>query len=349
MATRAFANVTDDQLRRYLSRYREVYKATVEQFFSPDERTLLQRYSLLDGGIVGYVSTQFGAGFEYLGDASPGLSVRVHSSRVEHLFAGAPARVRKSRAVMIAVAGHNVTVQGLTLEGAFPFRLTSEEADVRFIDVRFRAGAWVRDVVWAELYGNRSAEFWTEARAEERARGADELMIALFQLKEARKRSLSPDQYLAVFRQRHVLLLGDYGDEGAARLAAIGQVLTEVGYVTIMLKDLPDDPYMTLPQKASAFASISRFIVVDDSSKSGHLVEFAQVRAQEWVTLVLRLKGSDSSFMSKGASATSAVVHEADYETGSLRNALLEGVTWAEAKLVELKRVLADTYPWRKA
>jgi hypothetical protein len=249
---------------------------------------------------------------------------------------------------MLMVEGSDHTVQGLTLEGAFPFHLTSEEAEVRFVDVRFKVDAWVRDVIWAEVYGNRTAEFWAEARAEERARGADDLMIALYQLKEARKRSLSPDEYLAAFRQRHVLLLGDYSDEGAARLATIGQVLGEVGYVPILLKDLPDDPHMSLAQKASHFASISRFIVVDDSSKSGHLVEFAHVRAQEWVTVVLRLKGSDGSFMTRGASLTSTVVYEAEYDTSGLRNTLLEGIAWAEAKLVELKRLLADTYPWRK-
>jgi hypothetical protein len=38
LATRASAHVTDEQLRRYLERYRAAYKATVEQFFSPDER-----------------------------------------------------------------------------------------------------------------------------------------------------------------------------------------------------------------------------------------------------------------------------------------------------------------------
>jgi hypothetical protein len=280
------ANVTEEGLRAYLARYHESYRATAEHFFAPEHRDRLARYALLERGIRGYISTQFGAGFEYLPTPATGIVTQHHSSRVEFMFAHAPAAVRHT-GPMVAVGGSNTAIQGLTLEGAFPFLLTKPEADIRLIDIRFRAGSWVREVLWAELYGQRDAEHWSEANAV--ARANQELFLAYTQISHAQAALLTIDQYVHAFKERHVLVLGDYSPAGRGRLEAIRNVLADARYVPILLDELSDYPPMSLQQKAVTYGSVARFVVIDDSSKSGHLVEAVYVSNNDWIAVVLRL------------------------------------------------------------
>jgi hypothetical protein len=340
------ANVTEDQLRDYLLAYHQTYAAVVERMFSAEEISMLRRYALLSNGAICYVSTQFGAGFEYLAPPASGIATTHSRARIEDMFVRAPAALRNV-GPMFAGSGSDVTIQGLTLEGAFPFRLGSQSSDIRFIDVRFKAGDWSRDVLWAELYGNRTAEFWSKENAAARARSSDDIPVALFQLKEAQKRAISLDRYLTAFKQRHVLILGDYGDEGLKRLMAISSVVTDAGYVPVLIKDLTDPPEMNLIQKVVAVGAVARFVVMDDSSKSGHLVEWAHPKMNDWIVLVLRLEGSDSSYMTRGATATSSVIREDTYTASNLALVLPNAMAWAETRIAELSREFADTYPWR--
>jgi hypothetical protein len=337
-------NVSEDQFALYLAAYHKTYRDFAEQFFSEEARHELGRYPLLDRGIRAYVSTQFGAGFEYLPPPAEGIVTEHHSQRVEFMFARAP---RKLRGVgpMLVVAGSNTTVQGLTLEGGFPFLLGTERSDIRLIDVRFRAGDWTREVLWAELSGDRRADYWSEARAGTRA--SHELFVAYSQLKSAAIQHLSIHDYVATFKERHVLVLGDYSPAGRARLTAIKEVLGGAGYEPILLDELPDHPAMNLVQKVVAFGSVARFIVIDDSSKSGHLVEAMQVKTNDWITVVLRLDGSDGTYMTKGIEALSTVVKEFLYTPADLPAILSEAIAWSESRNAELSRHWADVYPWR--
>jgi hypothetical protein len=99
--------------------------------------------------------------------------------------------------------------------------------------------------------------------------------------------------------------------------------------------------------KAVAIGSVSRFIVVDDSSKSGHLAELPEALRNNWITVILRMCGSEPSFLSRGVSVTSSVVLEREYTADTLRITLEEGVRWAEAKVGDLSTAFAQLYPWR--
>ncbi len=52
--------------------------------------------------------------------------------------------------------------------------------------------------------------------------------------------------------------------------------------------------------------------------------------------------------MTRGASVASNVIREAIYTSESLSTELLTGTQWAEAKLQEVQRGLANNYPWRE-
>lgn len=59
------ANVTEAQMRVYLGTFHDTYSQTVEQYLAADVRANLLRRSLLPVRVLGYVSTQLGAGYEY--------------------------------------------------------------------------------------------------------------------------------------------------------------------------------------------------------------------------------------------------------------------------------------------
>ncbi len=338
-------NVTEDLLRNYIEVFHKTYIDTARQFLQIENLQFLSRFQFSSSGIIGYVSTNFGAGFEYIGETSPGISIQRSSARIEDLFTNAPARVRRLQP-MFDISASNIKLIGLTLKGWFPFRLTSQEASVSFTEITFTVGDWSRLVKHAELYGNRTKAFWSEINAVSKAK--DEILLALVYLKESEKRSIPVSEYLKTFKEKMVLVLGDYGDDGIKRLKEIKKILIILGYVPICLNEIPDDLHYDLQQKAVAVGSVARFVVMDDSSKSGHLVELQHAQFNRWFLIILRLEGSDGSFMTRGASATSKVILENSYSTDNLHEVLNESVRWAEERIEENKRTMMGVYPWRK-
>jgi len=338
-------NLTDTILRNYIEFFHRTYIDTAEKYLPKDKLSLLLRYPLIKGRTIGYVSTQFGAGYEYVDADVQNIEVRVSSARIEDFLIGAPNRVRKLQP-MFLIGGTNTTIGSLTIDGAFPVRLTSINSSVRLIDVQLKALDWTRIVEFAELYGNRTVDFWSEKNAISKAK--DEILLALVDIHEAAEKAVSLEEYLSTFKQKHVLILGDFSETGRQRLNNIKQILVDLGYVPILLDEVPDDLNYNLSQKATAVGAVARFIVIDDSSKAGHLVEFPHVQSNNWTTIVLRLDGSEGTFMTKGASSYSKVIVEKTYIYSNLDQVLRDSVDWAEKTIIELKKESQDIYPWRK-
>jgi hypothetical protein len=337
-------NVTNEMLNHYIEVFNETFLSTGRHFLSEETLKSLERYPLIQGGITGYISTQFGLAIEYLGEESSGITIINSTSRIEDFFLRAPSRVRKLPTTGVKMGGGTCTFERVTFKEIFPFRITSENAFLRLIDVQCTALGWSRLVQFAEVYGNRRAEFWSEVKAVSRAK--DEILIALNDLRQSEKKVISVSEYLKVFKQKSVLILGDYSPKGRERLVAIGDGIAHLGYNPIFLDNIPDDFHYDLQQKAVAIASVSRFIIIDDSSKSGHLVEFKDVQYNRWVTIILRLEGSESTLMTHGASSYSKVIFEKTYSFENLSEILRESVRLAEKTIQELNIQFPILYPW---
>lgn len=343
-------NVTEDVLRDYIALFHQTLEETAQQFLPEEFRRLLLHASLLPARIIGYVSTQFGAGVEYVPFERTEITIVRGTYRVEDLFVQAP-RSARDIGPMLAVQEGSGTylnaggVFNLTLEGAFPFRLQGPNAGLRLGTVAFRVGSWRRCVEYAEIFGNRTTEFWSRERAISRAK--DEVLAGLAQTKRAETRHLSLADYIAKFKERTILLLGDYDEHGTARLESISASLSSLGYDPILIKDLPDLPVQDLLQKVATIGSLSRFVVVDDSSKSGHLAEVQVCRQNNWVTVLLRADGKAGSWMTAGASVTSNVILEQEYDPSNPNESVSTAVNWAETKIAELQRTFDALFPWR--
>jgi hypothetical protein len=216
---------------------------------------------------------------------------------------------------MFNIDGTDVGFVGLTISGGFPFRLTSVSASVSIKNVAFEIGPWRRVVQFAEVFGNRDATNWSIGKAESRAK--DEVLAAMLQLTRAREKKTSISEYIEQFKNKIVLVLGDYDAEGFSRLEKISRALASCGYEPILVRDIPDHPHHDLPQKVVAIGAISRFVVVDDSSKSGQLLEVQLCKQNSWVTVLLRAGGVGGSWMTAGAAHTSRTYLKIVYRRGN--------------------------------
>jgi len=121
-----------------------------------------------------------------------------------------------------------------------------------------------------------------------------------------------------------------------------------LGYEPVLIMDVPDQPAQTLAQKVVTVGSLSRFVIIDDTEKSGHHSEIELCKANQWITVILRPDGHPSSSMSAGTSVTSNVILETSYSSGDIAGSLAESIRWAERKRDEIGRGLATHYPWAK-
>jgi len=337
-------NVTADELQAYIKSFHQCLESVADQFLPQEHRKELFHTALLPARITGYVSTQLGVAIEYERAAETSIQVVTGSARIEDLFVQAPARAR-TIGPLFNIAARGCGFAKLTLAGAFPFRLTAANASVSFEDVAFEIGPWRREVQFAEVFASRNAADWSQGKAESRAK--DEVLAALVQLTRAHEKQTSIADYIDQFKNKTVLVLGDYDNNGLSRLTNISAALTSRGYEPLLIKDIPDHPHHDIPQKVVAIGAISRFVVVDDSSKSGHLLEVQLCKQNSWVTVLLRAGGVGGSWMTAGAAHASNVILELAYDPSSPDQAVAEAVQWAETKLKEVERKFESTYPWR--
>jgi hypothetical protein len=325
----------------YLEAFHETYRNTVRDRIPVDLRSSLARERWLSSGIVGYISTQFGAGFEYV--TKSGIVIRKGSGRIEDLVFEAPAAVRRT-GPMIGIGGADCGVAAMTIDGAFPVRLTSGEASVKLVELRAKAGRWERTVEWAELYGNRTAEFWSIGNGVRRA--LEEVLVAVVDARQMERRQLDLGDFLTRFRERRVLLLGDFAN-GRERLNSLSLELEKLGYLPILADEIPDIREHDLRQKILMLSLACRFVIVEDSVPAGQLTEIPLVELSRSVVLVLRHTGFHSSWMTEGTSATSSVIREREYDDGTVTEVLAEGAAWAEEQIDRLGRHFDDRLPWR--
>jgi hypothetical protein len=341
--------VTDSGLRAYLATFHDVYRHTAETLVPEDIRQSLIRYPLLSSGIVAYISTMHGAGYEY-SDGVAGFEVRKSSRRIEDLFFDPPPRLRVNSRGMgtgMSFRGNVLyTIEDVSWNNIIPFRLESPSG-VTLIDVTASCRGWTRRVRYAELRTDRSQEFWSEMNAAIRAK--DELLLALVDVREAQRRSVTVAAFLKQLKDRYVLLLGDFSASGRTRLESIRGEVSGAGYVPILLDELPELPHYDLMNKASIMSLACRFVVMDDSSAAGHLAEVPIVLANRSPLIVLRAEGTASSFVSHGIAAGSGGrVQELTYSPDSLSECLRLGIENTESWILEYGKALSSVYPWRQ-
>ena len=339
-------NITEEGIIKYIEAFNKVLEEESSRFFPGDESNQLLHKSLLPAKIICYISTKYGIAFEYISAKTTTIETVRGGSRVEDLFVQAPKKLRNI-GPMFNITAPGVEISKLTLAGGFPFRLLSNDATVTFCDIQFSSEfpLWKREVEYAEIYSDRSENKWSIEAAENKAK--DEVLSAIFLKQQAKSREQNLYEYISNFHKKSVLLLGSYDFEGEKRLEGISSAIKKLGYEPILIKDIPDFEHYDISQKVIAVGAICRIVVIDDSLPSGHLSEVEICRNNRWVTVLLRHGGKGASWMTAGASLTSKVILEKNYDSNSPDAAVREAIDWAEKIIEELQISLNEMYPWR--
>jgi hypothetical protein len=332
-------NVTAAEFERYLLAYRTTLTERCDRFIGSDPGELLPENWYLHQTLVGYVSTSKGVAFEWT-DGPEATKIQRGSAEVERLLFAYPNRVGKMKPFFLLEA-NGVEIHGGKWTNGKPLELV--EGGSAVLDrMQFEVGGWQRTIHYAELFFDRNADSWTEADAVSRA--SEKVLVALVQKHDAERRSIGLGDYLQIFKERMVLVLGAYEESGLERLGVIRRTLESLGYSPVLLKDVEDYPEYDLEQKLVAIGSVARFVVIDDSEPSGHLAEFVRVRDNRWITALLRVEGVASSFVTAGASIDTNVIREFHFGEEAVR----EAAEWAEQAVEERADQLQRVYPWRE-
>ena len=351
-------NVTADDFKAYLVEFHRVLEQTARQYLPPGHQRKLVHTVALPCRVVGYVSTQFGVAVDYdppvqrTGEERTTIDVITGSKRIESLVlheAGAPASMLRAAP---AVAGiDHIHFIGIAFGGRVELR--DERSSGVFDRCYFfwppdqsRKGSpqWHLGTAYLEMFGDRSRSRWTIDGA--RAAATKEVLAALYELQRAERAGLSLVEYHQRIRERTVLMLGSFSEEGRRRLALIATSLRSLGYEPVTVEDVPDVMPQTVAQKVGMLGHLARFVVVDDSEKSGHLREVEICKANDWVTVLMRIDGVPSSGMTRGLDLFSKVIREQPYTEESVGDAVRSSADWAERLIAQLRIQLRKAYPW---
>jgi hypothetical protein len=339
--------IKTDELRTYLETFHGVYREKLKTYV-PTEYCghLLREHHLRGAKIVGYVSTTYGAGYEYQPGTPGETEVSYGSARADEFFLRCPRGViQDDSQIFIRLLGHDFRMVNCRFEGRIPIRLDGIEASAILEALEWTFRGESRRIEFAEIFANRRSEFWTREKAVERA--MDEVLQANVYASGMEHLRISMNDYLERFKKGHVLILGDFSEEGMSRIERIRAALYEQGYYGFTLKDVKEVPEYDLRQKLTAVAPVCRFIVVDDSSQAGHAAEIPVLEMLRVTTILLRLRGSRSTFVTRALDATSKVIQEAEYDSQSLEQVLGTSIQWAESVIDQLRNRYSREYPWR--
>ena len=183
--------------------------------------------------------------------------------------------------------------------------------------------------------------------------GGDFFQKALRGKEELIHELIMPDHYrtlanAARCKKKYVLIAGKYG-EHRPRLERIKQALKSLDLIGLILDEYPDIEEQSLAEKMVTYASICRFVIVDDVAPSGHINELAICHERKFVTAVLRLHGRASTAMQADIASEVAFIREFRH-TGDtdFEQSVIEAGRWASEAVQERARALNRQYSgWR--
>lgn len=155
--------------------------------------------------------------------------------------------------------------------------------------------------------------------------------------------------YIQRFRKGCVLIIGkDSDDESIDKLRLIQKVLKEHDYEGILLKDFPDIPEQAIEEKMNLFGSISRFVICENSSYSGHMDELSICARNRFVTVVMQQEGKYTTWLQECYPIDFKFIKKVQYKSGSMQVSIVQAIKSAEKTVRERRCELDNLYSYRK-
>lgn len=155
-------------------------------------------------------------------------------------------------------------------------------------------------------------------------------------------------EWLEYCKKRMVLVLGkDNTPEAWSRLQKICEYLSALDYSPILIKQQPEIGVITNEEKMLAYASISRFIVIEKSEPAGQIDEAHICAINRFVSVWLREEGKGDTWMQGDYEVSYSHVKGFEYNNSQLEEVIRTGVEWAEHYLTKKEETLNTLYPFR--
>lgn len=162
-----------------------------------------------------------------------------------------------------------------------------------------------------------------------------------------------PDHYrtlanAARCKKKYVLITGKYG-EHRPRLERIKKALQTIDLIGLILDEYPDIEEQSLAEKMVTYASICRFVIVDDFVPSGHINELGICHERKFITSVLRCKGRAATAMQADIGAEVSFIKVFGYDRDEdVERVITEAAKWADNAVNDRAKMLNREYSnWR--
>jgi len=150
------------------------------------------------------------------------------------------------------------------------------------------------------------------------------------------------------FKKNVVLILGQDTSE-IQRLYQIRETLNKSGYQGIIVKEIKDIELQSIEEKVNMLASLSRFIICDNSFTSGHIDELKICWFNRFTTAIIQEQGKGATWMQADYSIDIKTMKVFRYpETSKIPDAVHNAIDWAENHLKQRTEELNSLYTWRK-
>ncbi|MBT2764810.1 hypothetical protein [Paenibacillus sp. ISL-20] len=145
-----------------------------------------------------------------------------------------------------------------------------------------------------------------------------------------------------------VLILGkDSPAEYMDNLKEVAQIIQNIGYSTILIKEQPEIGTLSNEEKMLAYAAISKFVIIEKSEPAGQIDEAKICAFNRIPAIWIHRKGTGDTWMQGDYEVDFKFIRSFAYEESEKEVVLNRAVEWVEQFLKEKSEYLDDIYPWR--
>jgi hypothetical protein len=149
-------------------------------------------------------------------------------------------------------------------------------------------------------------------------------------------------------KDKMILVLGkDSPEQYLEELRSICDIVKNQGYEPILIKQQNEIETISNEEKMLAYASLSRFIIIEKSYAAGQIDEAKICAINRFPSIWLQKDGLGDTWMQGDYESDFKFIKIFKYSDTNLNTIVDKGIQWVESFIRDKKDYLNETYPWR--
>lgn len=142
-------------------------------------------------------------------------------------------------------------------------------------------------------------------------------------------------EIINVIRLKAILILGKDSGVSYKKLKKIQAVLKKNGLIGIIAKEQGDILSDSILRKIATLATMSKFVIIENSEPSGHLYELPFIKELECITIILQEVGKGATWIFEDIYSKFNFIKKFLYKEENLEQIILQALEWAYQKNIE--------------